>query len=172
MRNLVALSLVAVLSLSAIADEKPKAKKKKGKQDATQMVAKLVSSLQDVGLSDEQMTTVKATTDKFLASTKEIEEAGLTPEVTSQFAAAVKEAHEEGLKGKQAVNKAKESLTEDQIALMKKMQEETMTMQKTIFGVLTPEQIEALPKPLQRQLQPRKGGKGKGKKKGKKSEEA
>lgn len=175
MRKLLALSLVAVLSVTAIADEKPKGKKK-GKAGGNQMVAKLMSSLKDAGLSDEQMTNVKAAAQKFEASVKEIREAGLTPEVTKKFAAAQKEARDAGLKGKDLAAKVQESVSEEEAALMQKMQTATTTMKKAVAGVLTAEQMEALPEAVRKQLQPRAGGKGdgkgEGKGKGKKKKEA
>ena len=169
MRNLLALSLVAVLSVTAIADEKPKGKKK-GKAGGNQMVTKLMSNLKDIGLSDEQMTNVKAAAEKFETSVKEIREAGLTPEVTKKFATAQKEAREAGLKGKELAAKVQESVSEEEAALMKKMRTATTAMKKAVAGVLTAEQIEALPEAVRKQLKPRNGGKGEGK--GKKKKEA
>ena len=164
MRNLLALTLVAVFSVTAIADEKPKGKKK-GKAGENRMVTKLMSSLKEVGLSDEQMTDVKAAAATYQASVKEIHEAGLTPEVAKKYADAMKEAREAGLKGKEVAVKAKEAVTEEESALMQKMQTATVMMKKAVVGVLTEEQMKALPEAVRKQLQPRKGGKGKGKKK-------
>ena len=172
MRTLLALSLVAVLAVTSFAEEKPKGKKK-GQPKGNPMVAKLMTSLKEVGLSDDQMTQVKAAAEKFQSTVKEAREAGLTPEVNKKFLTAMKEAREAGLKGKEVAAKAKESVSEEEAALMQKVQEATVQMKKSVAGVLTEEQMEALPEAARKQLQTRPAGKGAGKKgKGKKKDAA
>jgi hypothetical protein len=132
-----------------------------------------MKNLKTVGLSDEQMTKVKAAAEKFQTSVKEIRQAGLTPDVNKKFMAAQKEGREAGLKGKELAAKAKEAVSEEEAALMQKMQEATMSMKKAVAGVLTAEQMEALPENVRKQILPRKGGgKGKGQGNRKKKKDA
>lgn len=171
MRTLLALSLVAVLAVTSFADEKPKGKK--GKGGGNPMVAKLMTGLKEVGLSDDQMTKVKAAADKFQGVNKELRAAGLTQDLNKKYSEAMKEAREAGLKGKEIAAKAKESISEEEAAMLDKMQVAMTEMKKAVAGVLTEEQMAALPEGVRKQLQTRGGkgagkegaGKGKGKKK-------
>lgn len=172
MRTFLALSLVAVLAVTSFAEEKSKGKKK-GQAKGNPMVNKLMDSLKEVGLSDDQMTQVKAAAEKFQSSVKEAREAGLTAEVNKKYMTAMKEAREAGLKGKEVAAKAKESVSDEEAALMQKVREATVQMKKTVAGVLTKEQMEALPEGARKQLQTRGPGKGAGAKgKGKKKKDA
>ncbi|TWT91664.1 hypothetical protein [Neorhodopirellula pilleata] len=170
MRTLLALSLVAVLAVTSFAEEKPKGKKK-GQPQANPMVAKLMTSLKEIGLSDDQMTQVKAAAEKFQSTVKETREAGLSAEVNKKYTTAMKEAREAGLKGKELAAKAKESVSEEEAALMQKVQDATVQMKKAVAGVLTQEQMEALPEAVRKQLQTGPAGKG-GPAKGKKKKDA
>lgn len=171
MRTLLALSLVAVFAVSSFADEAPKGKKK-GKGDGNPMITKLMTGLSEVGLSDEQMTQVKAAAEKFEISVKELRKSGMTQDLNKKYGVAMKEAREAGLKGKELAAKVNESMTEEETAMMKKMQAATTQMKKEVAAVLTAEQMEALPNAVRKQIQVREAGKGAGKGKGKKNDAA
>ncbi|EMI45416.1 hypothetical protein [Rhodopirellula sp. SWK7] len=179
MRSFLALALVATLAMTTFADEKPN-RKNKGERagKGNPMVARLMTSLKDAGLSAEQMTKIQAAAKTFEAKVKELREKGLTPEVTKKQSEASKAAREAGLKGKEMAAKVSEALSEEEMALVSEMRTATNQMKKTIAGVFTEEQLAALPEAARKQLTARGGnreagkGQGKGKGKGKKKDAA
>ncbi|EMI53756.1 hypothetical protein [Rhodopirellula sallentina] len=179
MRSFLALSLVAALTITAVADEKPNRKNKgerAGKSNPT--VTRLMKTLQDAGLSAEQMTKIQAAAQTFEAKVKELRGKGLTQELKKKQAEASKAAREAGLKGKEVAAKVKESLSEEEMALMAEMRAASVQMKKSIAAVFTEEQLAALPEAARKQLTTRGGNagkdagkrKGQGKGKGKKKE--
>ncbi|WP_404307139.1 hypothetical protein [Neorhodopirellula lusitana] len=176
MRTLIAVSLVALMTVSSVADEPAKKKRDKG---GNSIVKRLMTSLEAVSLTEDQTATIKAAASKFEATSKELREAGLTADVRKKVMTATKEARESGAKGKEVAAKVKESLTSEEAALIAKMDAANKTLRTSIAAVLTPEQLEAIPEKARRQFQPRQGGKagaekgkGKGKGKGKKKDQA
>ncbi len=172
MRSILSLALIATLAFTAVADEKPAKGKNKGEKGGNPMISKLMTSLKDAGLSEEQMGKVKAAAGAFETSVKELREKGLTQELNKKRADAAKAARESGLKGKEMAAKVNEALTADEKALLEELNAATIKMKKAVAAAFTPEQLKALPEAVQKQLQTGPAGKGGDKPKGKKKKDA
>ncbi|MCM2374851.1 hypothetical protein [Aporhodopirellula aestuarii] len=163
--------------MTVVADEKPN-RKNKGERagKANPMVTRLMTSLKEADLSDEQTAKVKSAAAAFEAKVKELKEKGLTTDVNKKQAEASKAAREAGLKGKEMAAKVNEALTEEEQALVAEMKAALAQMKKSVAAVLTEEQLAALPEGTRKQLATRgagaagEKGKAKGKGKGKKKD--
>ncbi len=171
-RNLVCLTLIAVVSSSAIADEKEKKdKRKKGQRKTPSATQQLLSKIE---LNEEQKAQVadvdKQFAEKFTAIRKAMSEILTDEQKETQrnMTKAAKEAGKKPAEGRKEVEAALK-LTDEQKAKrketqanMKKLQVEVLTALKK---VLTAEQQEKLPKRGGKGARGAKGEKSKKKKK-------
>ncbi|KLU02984.1 putative signal peptide and transmembrane protein [Rhodopirellula islandica] len=170
MKHLIALALIACLAASATADDKPEAKKKRAGNRAAGawMAQNLSKTLETVELTDEQKAKWNEAKTSFVAQMKELKDEGLTPELMKKRTEAQKAAREAGLKGKEMAAKLKEGFSEEEQALIAKQQKAAKALRVAVAGMLTPEQLAALPEQARKQMtSAKKGRKGKGKGKGK-----
>tara|TARA_R110002072_G_scaffold48705_4_gene133090 strand:+ start:14859 stop:15557 length:699 start_codon:yes stop_codon:yes gene_type:complete len=177
MKHLIALALIACLAASASADDKPEGKKKRaGNRDAgAWMAGNLGKTLEKVELTDEQKEKWNEAKKSFTAQVKDLREEGLTPELMKKRNDAQKEAREAGLKGKELAAKLNEGFSEEEQALFSKQQKAVRSLRASVAGMLTPEQMAALPEQARKQMTATKErgegkGKGRGKGKGKKKD--
>ncbi|MFG0264335.1 MAG: hypothetical protein ACF8AM_04175 [Rhodopirellula sp. JB055] len=179
MKKLIAMALVACLATSATADDKPDAKKKRAGNRAAGvwMAENLGKALQKVELTAEQKEKWSEAKKGFVAQMDELKAAGLTNELKKKRTEAQKEARDAGAKGKELAAKLKEGFSEEEQALFAKQQKATKAFRVAVAGMLTPEQMKALPEQVQKQMTTAQKngqgkGKGKGKRKGKKKNDA
>ncbi len=164
-KSVSALLLAAVIAVPALAadDEKGKKKGKRGEQNAA---TQLLKQLEEVGLTEDQVTKIKEIGKVAGAKMKEIREAaGITVELTKKRAEVAKSMKDSDKKGKElnaAVDK-EAGYSEAQSAALAKANEVRTKFRGDVMALLTAEQKEKLPKQLQRAA--KAGAKGKGKKK-------
>lgn len=170
MKHLIALALIACLATTASADDKPEGKKKRaGNRDAgAWMAGNVAKLLEKVELTDEQKEKWNEAKKSFTSQVKDLREEGLTPELMKKRNDAQKEAREAGLKGKEMAAKLNEGFSEEEQALFNKQQKAVRSLRASVAGMLTPEQMAALPEQARKQMSAAKErGEGKGKKQGK-----
>jgi hypothetical protein len=175
MKKVIALALVACLAASATADDKPDGKKKRAGNRAagSWMAENLGKTLDAVDLTAEQKEKWTEAKKNFVAQMDELKAEGLTNELKKKRTEAQKEARDAGLKGKEMAAKLKEGFSEEEQALFAKQQKVTKAFRASVAGMLTPEQLKALPEQVRKQMttaQQKRQGKGKGK--GKKKDDA
>ena len=168
-RNLVCLTLIAVVAGSAVADEKEKKGKRKGSAKAPAATQRFVK---DMELTADQKEQVAAIDKQFAAKSKELADKKKAILTADQLKAqrdaqkAAKEAGKTGADARKAVD-ASVTLTDEQAAAMKEQTKAQAALTGEIVAalkkVLTAEQQEKLPKA--RAGAKGKGAAGKGKKK-------
>ncbi|MCA9051453.1 MAG: hypothetical protein KDA89_22095 [Planctomycetaceae bacterium] len=151
-RTIACVTLMALLTVSATADEKPNKGKGKGKGQAPSVTQRLVSGMT---LTDEQKEQVKGIDKQFAAKAKEIQTkraAILTEEQKKAQRDAQKAAKDSGKKPAEARKDvtAALKLTDEQSAQMKEVDKAQQALNTEVIAalkkVLTPEQQEKLPK--------------------------
>ena len=163
MKNLMLLGLIAAMSVQGFADDEPKRKKGKNAGGRPGIAANVAKALAAIELTDDQQSKFEAVSAAYTTSMKALREKGLTQELTKKKTEAMKAAREEGLKGKEIAAKVNGSMTEAEVALLASAQEAQTTLKKAVAGMLTPEQMAALPEAAQKMITVRGGNNAKGK---------
>jgi Spy/CpxP family protein refolding chaperone len=169
-----AIALAAMIATPVLAqDEAAGKKKKRGNRGQLNAATQLLKTLDEVGLTDEQVAKVKEMGKEVGAKMKAMrEEAGITTELQKKRMEIQRSMKDSELKGKDlvaAINK-KAGFSESQAAALKAVNEVRMKFQKDVVGLLTDEQKAKLPERMKRAGNVGKGQKGKGK--GKKKSDA
>src|SRR6056297_750488 len=172
------LALASTILLTSTAPAQEEAGQRKGKgQNRRTGGQMLIQKLEAAELTAEQQTKLKEAAATMQKELKTLREAGLTPEMTKKKASIIAEQRKEK-KGRKAINDAMTAAFQpEQLELLEKAGKVNTTFRKTVFGMLTDEQVEKLPEALQKQIATTKnqkaaGGKGKGAGKKKQAAEA
>lgn len=158
-----AIALACMMVTTAVADDKPEAKKKGARGGKAQAGAQLMKQLEAVGLTDEQLEKAKDLRAEVVKAMAALRKEGLNGDLQKKRAALMKKAREAGKKGKDLAAAAKEGFTDVESELLTKAAALNGKLRSSIIGMLTDEQKEKLPEALKKQLAGKKAG-GKGKK--------
>lgn len=167
-KRVCALALIALLSLPAMADdgtvEKKESKKDKKGDRQVRLVAQLLKQLEPVGLTEEQISKIKALGKASGAKMSEVRKAaGITSELTKKRAEVQKSMDGSEKKGKElraAIDEAA-GVTKSQIEAFKAINEARLEFQQKVVALLTDDQKKQLPERLQRAVKLTQGKKKK-----------
>lgn len=149
--SVIALTVMMVLPATADEVETKKKKGKKGQQRG--MASQLIKRLEEVKLTEEQVSKINEAGKVADQKAKEIRKtAGLTREVMKKHAAARKNFANVELKGKERVAAIikKAGMNEDQAKALKQINGLRTKMNKEVIAMLTDEQKEMLPARMKR----------------------
>lgn len=157
---------VALLVAPALAAEEENEKKKPAQKGQRSGATQILTQLKEVGLTDEQVTKVKALSKETNAKMKSLRtKVGITPELMKKRAELQKKLRESGKKGGELLeNLNRESGFDDkQSQAVKEMNQLRQKLRAEIVSLLTKEQKAKLPEGFSRGLNPKgKAAKGKG----------
>lgn len=164
MKNVLKLSLVALLMLSTAAVAQDETKKKGGADQSKRMVATLLKGLEPAALTVEQKQKIE---ELYTKVAKEVsakrKEVKMPANIVKKRADATKEAKEAGKKGKalEAAVAEKLALTKEQADCWQETSEMLAKAKIAVGKMLTEEQLAKIENPLKNAITGKTGGKGK-----------